>query len=88
MLQFSDIQVLIAGMMFGGNTTIAGLLMFTAVLGILFALVRNLTATLVVSLPLTLVFANMGIISGDMMILIIIIVVMGLAMVSRGILSG
>ena len=88
MLQFSDIQVLIAGMMFGGNTTIAGLLMFTAVLAILFALVRNLTATLVVSLPLTLVFANMGIISGDMMILIIIIVVMGLAMVSRGILSG
>lgn len=88
MLQFSDIQSILADVMFGGNTTIAGLIMFTIVLGILFALVRNLTATLIVSLPITLVFSTMGIISGDMMILIIIITVLGLAMVSRGVVSG
>jgi hypothetical protein len=58
------------------------------VLGLLFALVKNLTATLIVSLPITLVFSSMGLISGDMMILIIIITVLGLAMVSRGVLSG
>lgn len=88
MLQFTDVQVLLADIMFGGNTTIAGLIMFAVVLGLLFALVRNLTATLIVSLPITLVFSSLGLISGDMMILIIIITVLGLAMVSRGVLSG
>lgn len=88
MLQFSDVQVLIADTFFGGNTTIAGLIMFTVVLVILFALIKNLTATLITSLPITLIFSSMGIISGDMMILIIIITVLGLAMVSRGVMSG
>lgn len=88
MLQFSDLQVILADTFFGGNTTIAGLIMYTVVLAILFALVKNLTATLITSLPLTLVFSSMGIISGDMMILIIIITVLGLAMVSRGVMSG
>ncbi len=88
MLQFGDFQTLLADMLFGGNTTIAGLIMYTVVLGLIFAFVHNLTATLIVSLPLTLVFSSMGIISGDLMILIIIITVLGLAMISRGVLSG
>lgn len=88
MLQFSDIQVLFADVMFGGNTTIAGLIMFAITLGIIFAVARNLTATLIISLPITLVYSTLNIISGDMMILIIIVTVLGLAMVSRGALSG
>lgn len=88
MLQFGDLQTIVADIMFGGNTTIAGLIMFAIVLGILFAFVKNLTATLIVSLPITLVFSSLGIISGDMMILIIIITVLGLALVARGTLSG
>lgn len=88
MLQFGDVQVLLADFFFGGNTTIAGLIMFTVVIGVLFALVHNLTATLIVSLPITLIFSSMGIISGDLMILIIIITVMGLAMVARSTMSG
>lgn len=88
MLQFTDAQTIIADVMFGGDKTIAGLIIFAVVLTILFALIKNLTATLIVSLPITLVFSSLGVISGDMMILIIIITVLGLAMVSRGVLSG
>lgn len=88
MLQFTDLQGLIADIFFGGNATIAGLIMFAFVMGILFALIKNITAVLLVGLPILLVFSSMGIISGDMMIILIIIIVLGLAMSARGILSG
>lgn len=88
MLQFGDIQGLLADTLFSGNTTIAGLIMFAFVIGVLFALVKNITAVLLIALPILLVFSTMGIIGGDMMIILIIITVLGLAMSARGILSG
>lgn len=88
MLQFSDLQGLIADTLFGGDTMIAGLIMFAFVIGVLFALIKNVTAVLLVALPIILVFSSMGILSGDMMIILIIITVLGLAMSARGILSG
>lgn len=88
MLQFADLQVLVADTLFGGNTTIAGLLMFAFVIGVLFAIIKNVTAVLLITLPIILVFSTMGIIGGDMVILLIIISVLGLAMSARGVLSG
>lgn len=88
MLQFEDLQGLIADTLFNGDLTIAGLLMFAFIIGVLFALVKNITAVLLITLPIILVFSSMGILSGDMVILLIIITVLGLAMSARSILSG
>lgn len=88
MLQFEDLQGLIADTLFNGNLTIAGLVMFSFVIGVLFALVKNVTAVLLITLPIILVFSSLGILSGDMIIILIIITVLGLAMSARGVLSG
>jgi hypothetical protein len=74
--------------LFNGNLTIAGLLMFSFIIGVLFALVKNVTAVLLITLPIILVFSSLGILSGDMIIILIIITVLGLAMSARGVLSG
>ena len=88
MLQLTDVQVLVADLLFGGNETIAGLAMFAVIIGIIFILIRNMIASLLVTLPLTMIASNLGIISGDMMILLIIVTVLGLALTARNVLAG
>lgn len=88
MLQLTDLQTLIADLLFGGNENIAGLIMFTVVIAIIFLLIRNMVASLLITLPMTMVASNLGIISGDMMILLIIITVLGLALTARNVLAG
>ena len=88
MMQLTDFQVLLADFMFGGDVTVAGLVMFAAVIGVLFILIRNVVASLIITLPLIMVASTLGIISGDMMILLIIITVLGLAVTARNVLAG
>lgn len=88
MLQLADFQTLLADLLFGGDTTIAGLVMFAAMIGLIFILIRNIVASLLITLPLTMVASNLGIISGDMMVLLIIITVLGLGLTARSVLAG
>lgn len=88
MLQLTDIQTLVAGLLFGGNETIAGLAMFAVMMGAVFLLIRNVVASLLIALPLIMIASNLGILSGDMMILLIIITVLGLGLSARSILAG
>ena len=88
MLQLADFQTLLADLLFGGDTTIAGLVMFATMIGLIFILIRNIVASLLITLPLTMVASNLGIISGDMMILLIIITVLGLGLTARSVLAG
>lgn len=88
MLQLTDLQALVADLLFGGNESIAGLVMFAAIIAVIFLLIRNMVASLLITLPMTMVASNLGIISGDMMILLIIITVLGLALTARSVLAG
>ena len=83
MLQINDIQGILADTFFAGNTIIAGLVMFVAVLAIIFTISKNLLASFLMALPVILIFSTLGIISGDMMILLIIITVLGLAITAK-----
>lgn len=83
MLQINDIQSILADVLFAGNTIIAGLVMFVAVLAIIFTISKNLLASFLMALPVILIFSTLGIISGDMMILLIIITVLGLAITAK-----
>lgn len=83
MIDLTDIVNMLANSFFGGNVTIAGILTFTTVLAVVFVIFRSLMVSLIVSMPLTLVFNQLGVISQDMMILLIIVAVLGLAMTSR-----
>lgn len=83
MLQITDIQTILAENFFAGNTVIAGLVIFVAVLMVIFSISKNLLASFLIALPVILIFSTLGIISGDMMILLIIITVLGLAITAK-----
>lgn len=64
---------------------IAGILIYAAVMIIIFAVTRNTTHSLLISLPITLVFSMLNILSTDLMILLIIVTVLGLAFTTKGV---
>ena len=85
MISIQDIQDLIATGFLDGNLPIAGIAMYAVVLIAIFAMSRNTTHTLLISLPVTLVFSMLGILTADIMILMIIVTVLGLALTTRDI---
>ena len=79
MLSIFDIQELVSTGFFDGDMQIAGICMYILVLIAIFALSRKTTQTLIISLPVTLVFSILGVLSVDVMILLIIVTVLALA---------
>lgn len=87
MLDLSDITNILANSFFSGNTDIAGMVIFTVCLGMIFIFVKKAFAALVISLPMAFIFSSLGIVSQELMILLVIVAVLGLAFVSRKIWS-
>lgn len=75
--EFIDI---IAQAFFQGNTQIAGIVVFTAVLAIIYLLFaqRNITVGLILTLPVTLIFSMMSILPETLTILVIIVTLIAL----------
>ena len=89
MIGLADIQRIIADGFLNGDMMIAGLIMFSTVLAILFIIFKaNVFTALLMSLPVTLIFSLMGVLSGDMTILMIIVAVLGLAINTTSIFEG
>ena len=59
---------------------IAGLAIFAVALLIVFKITRNLLHSLMVAVPVLLIFSAYGIIGGDALMILIIVVVLGLAL--------
>lgn len=83
MLSVFDLQDLISTSFFDGNASIAGMVMYVIVLLVLFALTRKTQQTLIIALPATFIFNVLGVLSTDMMILLIIVTVLALAFTAR-----
>ena len=81
-LGLNDVNSILADVFFNGDTTIMGLVIYTVVLAILFSIKRNVFQSLLLSLPMTLAFAFLGILSTDLTILLIIVSVLGLSITS------
>ena len=80
MIGLADLQRILADSFLNGDLTIAGLVMFSMTLALLFIIFKgNIFTALLMALPVTLIFSLMGVLSGDMTILLIIITVLGLA---------
>ena len=85
MIGFNDLQQLIADSFLNGDTNIAGIIMFIIALAAIFCLIRNLSVGLVLSLPVSFLFSQLGVISGDVMILMIIVAVIGLSLTASNV---
>lgn len=89
MIGLADLQRILADSFLNGDMTIAGLIMFSMVLAVLFIIFKgNVFTALLMALPVTLIFSLMGVLSGDMTILMIIITVLGLAINTTSIFDG
>lgn len=88
MITLTTIQEILAETFFDNNTLIAGLMMYVVFLTVAFFVTKNLTAVMVISIPVTLIFASMGILSGDLLIVMIIVTVVGLALVAGRTIAG
>ena len=88
MITLQDIQNILGDQFFNGDLTLAGLGLFAITIILVFVLTKNVFQSLVVGLIVTGIFSYMGIITSDMMILLIIIIVLGLAMTAKNAVSG
>lgn len=88
MITLTDIQNMLGDSFFNGDLTLAGLALFAIAIIIIFALTKNVFQSLVIGLIVTGIFSYMGILTSDMMILLIIVIVLGLAMTARNVVSG
>ena len=80
MMDFTDIQTVIADTWFGGAVDMAGLVMFIAIMLVVFSLAKHsLYVGFIIMLPVTLMFASMGILSSEFTIILVIVAVLGLA---------
>ena len=83
MIQLNELVDIIAINFFGGSIDQAGVVIFALVMVAIFAVTRNVFQSLVLALPITFLFSMLGLLPSDMVVLLIIVVVLGLAMTSR-----
>lgn len=83
MITLTDIQYMLGDTFFNGDMSLAGLGLFAFALILVFVLTKNIFQSLVIGLVFTGIFSFMGIVTSDMMILLIIVIVLGLAMTAR-----
>lgn len=86
MLTLNDLQDLLGNTFFDGNTAVSGIVIFIVVMAVVFVLSKkNITTALVLGLPVCLVFTSLGILSSDVMILLVLVSVLGLAYSTRNV---
>ena len=83
MLDLADITQILANNFTNGNTELAGMIIFTVCLAIVFIFVKKAFAALVISLPMAFIFSTMGIVSQELMVLLVIVAVLGMAITSK-----
>lgn len=88
MITFTTVQEVLAETFFDNNMTIAGMMMYIIAIGIAFAVTKNVTAVVLISIPITLIFASVGVLAGDLLIVMIIVIVIGLAMTAGRTIAG
>lgn len=85
MMDITELLQIIGDTFFGGNAELAGVVVYSILIMVVLALTRKAFITLVVSLPITFVFSELKIIPTELMILLIIVAVLGMAYTSRNI---
>lgn len=79
-ISLSDFQQILGNTLFDGSAEIAGMVMFAAVMCIIFSVIKKTFVFLLIMIPATLVFFYLGVMSTELTMILIIITVLGLAM--------
>lgn len=82
MIGLDDFQTILANTLFDGSMTIAGIVMYAAVMIFLFSILKKTFVFLIAMIPATLVFYYLDILTMDLTVILIVITVLGLAVTS------
>lgn len=82
MISLDDFQTILANTLFDGSMTIAGIVMYAAVMIFLFSILKKTFVFLIAMIPATLVFYYLNILTMDLTVILIVITVLGLAVTS------
>lgn len=85
MITLDQFQSLLGNSFFGGDSIIAGIVIYVAVLMVILVLTKKPSIGLIVALPVTYIFSLLGVLSQEFMILLIVITVLALAYTTRDI---
>lgn len=87
MIQLNDIFQIVGDSFFEGSVLLAGLVILTIVLALVYVFTKSAFAMLLISIPVTLVFSYMRVIPDEITIILLLVAVVGLAMSSKRVFS-
>lgn len=82
-LSASDMVDILADGLFDGNTTVAGLLMFSGVMLLVLLLIKKPDVSIIMMMPVSLIFGALGILNTDLMVILVAVSVLMLAYRTR-----
>lgn len=84
MITLGQFQEILGDSLFEGDAAIAGIVIFAVTLAVIFVLMKkNTFASLLLAIPTAFVYSALGVLSTDMLVILIVVCVLGLATVSK-----
>lgn len=83
MLSASDITGILADGFFDGNMAIAGLVIYSGVMLLILLLIKKTDVSIIMMMPVSLIFGSLGILSTDLMVILVAVAVLMLAYRTR-----
>ena len=89
MITINDFVDIVASSFFNGSTLTAGLVFYILCMGVVFGFTRSVFQTLIIAIPLTFMFSGpvLGLLPTDLVLILCVILVLGLAMTSKSALT-
>lgn len=85
MIQFNDIFQIVADSFFSGNVGLAGVVVLVGVLAFITVLSKKLQTTLILAVPVIMMFALMGWLPPEVGLVMLVIISLYIAMETRGV---
>ena len=85
MIQFNDIFQIVADSFFGGNLDLAGVVVLVGVLAFVMVLSKKLQTTLILAVPIIMMFASMGWLPPEVGLVMLVIISLIIALEARGV---
>ena len=84
MITISQLQDLLGNLLFNGDAGLAGMIMFVIILSVIFVVLkRNVYASLIVAIPVAFISSMIGLVSVDLVMILIVVCVFGLVVIGK-----
>ena len=85
LIQFNDIFTILADSFFNGDTAIAGVIVLVAILAFVMAFSKKLVTTLIIAVPIVMIFAYLAYIPQEIGLIMLLIISLAIAFETRGV---